>query len=94
MFCFGALTWNLHTMSAAVASMSTTLPLPSSPHWEPSTTDTLLSACVRNFLRGEPFCVPAGVVMLTVVDDGVVTDNERDVFVGGGYAGTALANTR
>lgn len=36
------LTWHLQTMSASCASRSTTLPLPSSPHWAPSTTVTLL----------------------------------------------------
>lgn len=35
-------TWHRHTMSDSVASRSTTLPLPSSPHCAPSTTVTLL----------------------------------------------------
>lgn len=35
-----SLTWQRQTMSTSVASMSTTLPLPSSPHWAPSTTVT------------------------------------------------------
>lgn len=35
-------TWHRHTISDSVASRSTTLPLPSSPHCAPSTTVTLL----------------------------------------------------
>lgn len=35
-------TWHRHTMSDSVASRSTTLPLPSSPHCAPNTTVTLL----------------------------------------------------
>lgn len=38
----GVRTWHLHTMSASCASRSTTFPFPSSPHWAPSTTVTLL----------------------------------------------------
>ncbi len=35
-------TWHLHTMSASIAKRSTTFPFPSSPHWAPNTTVTLL----------------------------------------------------
>lgn len=36
-----SITWHLHTISAFMASISTTLPFPSSPHWAPKTTVTL-----------------------------------------------------
>lgn len=40
-------TWHLQTMSASVASKSTTFPFPSSPHCAPSTTVTLFPASLR-----------------------------------------------
>lgn len=38
-------TWQRQTMSDCVANISTTLPLPSSPHWAPKTTHALLQFC-------------------------------------------------
>lgn len=49
------LTWHLHTTSTSVASMSTTLPLPSSPHWAPRITVTAFWISVRGRFRGDPF---------------------------------------
>lgn len=49
------LTWHRQTTSAVVANKSTTLPLPSSPHWAPKITVTLPSwLSVRCFFLGDP----------------------------------------
>lgn len=40
-------TWQRATMSKCWAKMSTSLPLPSSPHWDPNTPDTWLSDPIR-----------------------------------------------
>lgn len=51
------ITWHLQTTSASAASMSTTFPLPSSPHCAPRTTVTLdkePEVEVRCFFLGEP----------------------------------------
>lgn len=49
------ITWQRQTMSASLASMSTTFPLPSSPHWAPRTTVTRFWQSVRAFFLGETF---------------------------------------
>lgn len=49
------LTWHLHTTSALTASMSTTLPLPSSPHCVPNTTVTVLSPILARLAWKVPF---------------------------------------
>lgn len=49
---FERATWHLHTMSASMASKSTTFPLPSSPHCAPSTTVTLFCGSLGT-RRGE-----------------------------------------
>lgn len=46
-------TWHLQTTSASIASMSTTFPLPSSPHCAPRTTVTFDTVDVRCFFLGE-----------------------------------------
>src|SRR6478609_4926702 len=38
--------WNRTTMSACSESQSTILPLPSSPHWAPTTTTLAMPACL------------------------------------------------
>ncbi len=45
-------TWQRATMSISPASKSTTFPLPSSPHWAPRTTVTLLRIWLASWSRG------------------------------------------
>lgn len=45
-------TWHRATMSASPASMSTTLPFPSSPHWAPKTTVALFFTWFASRSRG------------------------------------------
>lgn len=50
-------TWHRQTTSMSSASISTTLPLPSSPHWAPRTTVSLDSESVRALFLGEPLFI-------------------------------------
>ena len=44
-------TWHRATMSASLASISTTFPFPSSPHWAPKTTATLFWTSFNSWKR-------------------------------------------
>lgn len=61
------LTWHLHTTSDDPASMSTTFPLPSSPHCAPSTTVTLFLMSFFGRFLGEQCCTPFCSDMVTTV---------------------------
>lgn len=60
-------TWQRATMSKCSAKMSTSLPLPSSPHCEPNTPETWLSDAIR---LGGP--------LVLVVDSATLSDAEAD----------------
>src|SRR2546429_7919476 len=64
--------WNRTTMSACSESQSTILPLPSSPHWAPTTATLAMLSSPPLALRGR-----RERLRLTVLDDIVATEAVR-----------------